>query len=75
MKEDFIFDSINDSSISETVIKESWYNDQGSYHRLDGPAIIYASGYQCWYIHGKYITNTESEFKDYLIQYNLESIL
>jgi hypothetical protein len=30
-----------------------WCNDVGQYHRLDGPAIIFKSGTQVWYKHGK----------------------
>ena len=29
-----------------------WRNPQGIYHNEDGPAVIYQSGSQYWYIHG-----------------------
>lgn len=27
-----------------------WYNEQGKFHREDGPAIEYEDGTRCWYI-------------------------
>jgi hypothetical protein len=30
-----------------------WYNDKGKLHRLDGPAVEWASGYKEWYVEGK----------------------
>lgn len=30
-----------------------WYNDKDQYHRLDGPAIEYASGGKSWFVEGK----------------------
>ena len=30
-----------------------WYNLEGKYHRIDGPAIEYADGYKEWWINGK----------------------
>jgi hypothetical protein len=30
-----------------------WYNDKGEYHRLDGPAIEFASGYKAWFVKDK----------------------
>ena len=29
-----------------------WYNEDGAYHREDGPAITYRLGYIQWYLHG-----------------------
>lgn len=29
-----------------------WYNDDGLYHRLDGPACEYANGAKSWYVEG-----------------------
>ena len=31
-----------------------WRNAQGQVHNEDGPAVIYQSGSQYWYIHGKF---------------------
>ena len=42
----------------------NWFNNQGQYHRLDGPAIIYDdwnSGEISWYING-----TQYDFKEWL---------
>ena len=30
-----------------------YYNDAGRLHREDGPAIVYANGYQEWYQNGR----------------------
>ena len=38
-----------------------WHNENGELHRLDGPAIEYASGAKEWYIEDVY--HTETEFK------------
>ena len=39
-------------TISESGSKR-WYNDQGQFHRTDGPALIYADGYQSYWINGE----------------------
>ncbi len=31
-----------------------YYNEQGKFHREDGPAIIYKFGYKAWRIDGRY---------------------
>jgi hypothetical protein len=33
---------------------QAWYQN-GEYHRDDGPAMIWPTGYQAWRLHGKYI--------------------
>lgn len=33
----------------------SYYNDVGTFHREDGPAIEWNDGYQMWYLNGFYI--------------------
>jgi ribosomal protein L24E len=33
---------------------EFWKNEIGEYHRLDGPACIWADGTQAWFVNGKY---------------------
>ena len=38
--------------ISKTGTKR-WYNENGSYHREDGPAVEYLDGQKFWYIHGR----------------------
>ena len=29
-----------------------WYDDEGFYHRVDGPALVWAHGRQLWYSRG-----------------------
>jgi hypothetical protein len=38
-----------------TVFKNrtEWRNEEGLLHRLDGPAVEYASGTKCWYVNDK----------------------
>ena len=31
-----------------------WLNDEGEYHRLDGPAFEWTDGSKAWYINGQY---------------------
>ena len=33
--------------------RTEWFNKEGKYHRLDGPAIEYADGYKAWFQKGK----------------------
>lgn len=47
----------------------------GKLHREDGPAVTNSNGQNRWYLNDTYISNTESEFKKYLIQQNLEFII
>ena len=43
------------------------YCVHGEYHRLDGPAIEFASGDQSWYYNGQYIpVKSQEEFERYL---------
>ena len=30
-----------------------WFNNQGQYHREDGPAIIYKNNHSLWFNHGE----------------------
>lgn len=57
---------------------QEWYQN-GKLHRLDGPALIWTDDNivinKRWYINGVYISATESEFKDFMIHYNLKSIV
>jgi len=39
-----------------------WKNENGYFHREDGPAVIYPDGTQYWYINGKHLT--EKQFND-----------
>jgi len=39
-----------------------WTNDYGEIHRLAGPAIMYASGLNWWYLNGKSLS--EKEFNE-----------
>ncbi len=34
-------------------IKQAFYDDNNSYHRDDGPAVLFTNGAKCWYKHGK----------------------
>lgn len=36
-----------------------WYNEEGRYHREDGPAIESAGGSRYWYINDKRLTEEE----------------
>jgi hypothetical protein len=38
-----------------------WYNEEGQYHREDGPAFIFSDGVSFWYLNG-----TPHSFKEYL---------
>lgn len=33
----------------DSIGNKMWYNEQGQYHRTDGPAIEWTSGTKCWY--------------------------
>ena len=49
-----------------------WYNENGEYHRLEGPAIIYLNYFEEWWINGKEIDcNSQKEFEEYLAQNKL----
>ena len=37
-----------------------WFNQNGQYHRLNGPAAEYSNGYKEWWIEGK--AYTEQQF-------------
>jgi hypothetical protein len=37
----------------DNIGNEYWYDDDGNYHREDGPSIIYNIGSCFWYNHGK----------------------
>lgn len=36
-----------------------WYNEEGQYHREDGPAIEWADGSKFWYLNGQRLTKKE----------------
>jgi len=40
-----------------------YYNEDGEFHRIDGPAIEYADGDKSWYIEGQIYS--EEEFNQY----------
>jgi hypothetical protein len=42
-----------------------WYNEEGFYHREDGPAIIYLDGDIYWYLNGEWYS-----FDDWCIELN-----
>jgi hypothetical protein len=39
-----------------------WYNEEGKYHRIDGPAIEWSDGYKEWWVNG--VRYTEEEFNE-----------
>ena len=39
-----------------------WFNDHGTLHRIDGPAVIQSNGNNSYWIHGNQLT--EEEFND-----------
>ena len=43
----------SDGSYLDSYSAISWYNEEGAYHRLNGPAITYRLGYMQWYLDGK----------------------
>jgi antitoxin component YwqK of YwqJK toxin-antitoxin module len=51
-----------------------WYQN-GLSHRLNGPADIYASGQEIYYIHGKRLTKEEHANHPEVKQYKLQQIL
>ncbi len=47
------------------IDKTCYYNEKGKYHREDGPAIEYGSGYgghKIWYLDGKFMTIKGTNF-------------
>ena len=42
----------SDGSYVDKFAATSWFNEEGFYHREDGPAITYRLGYIQWYLHG-----------------------
>lgn len=56
---------------------QRWLKD-GKTHRVDGPAVIYPSGYHEWWLNGRYMLSEDEwleKRKPFLIQKNLKSIL
>jgi hypothetical protein len=46
-----------------------WYNENGEYHRLEGPAVIIRNYFEEWWIEGKEIDcNSQRQFEEYLAQ-------
>lgn len=39
------------ATINEST--ESWHDDEGRLHRVDGPAVTYKDGSCSWWLHGK----------------------
>ena len=42
----------SDGSYIDSYQAKMWYNEDGAYHKVDGPAITYRLGYIQWYLHG-----------------------
>ena len=59
------------SSDPHTQLKDFngiWYYDtEGRFHRVDGPAVEYLDGTKIWFYHGKYIhVANQIEYERYL---------
>jgi len=50
----------NGSYLTDLSTK-AWFNEEGQFHRVDGPAIVYADGRVYWYLN-----DNESSFKEWL---------
>ena len=48
------------------------YTLNGLFHREDGPAIEFPSGYKEWFINGK--EYSEDKFNQYILKHNLNKI-
>jgi hypothetical protein len=59
------FDSIEqpDGSYLDNDGDISWFNDDGEWHKEEGPALIYSNGDVEWYLNGKIYS-----FADWLIE-------
>jgi hypothetical protein len=51
-----------------TPFDGTWYYDtEGRFHRLDGPAVEYQNGTKVWFYHGKHIhVANQIEYERYL---------
>lgn len=49
--------------VYKVTVEESgeirWYNEQGQFHREEGPACEYPSGAKSWYLNGQRLTEEE----------------
>jgi hypothetical protein len=55
----------SDGSYIDTYGDIAWYNKAGQYHRVDGPAVIFADGDVRWLLNDK-----NYSFADWLIKLN-----
>jgi hypothetical protein len=39
--------------VIDEIGNQYWYDENGQYHRIDGPAVLEVSGIQIWCINGK----------------------
>ena len=53
MSEQAVFDALKYRIETEASGTRRYYNSAGQLHRLDGPAVVYASGAMCWYQNGR----------------------
>ena len=49
MSEQVVFDSLKYRIETDASGTRRYYNSAGQLHRLEGPAVVYASGAMCWY--------------------------
>ena len=53
--DDFSKESSADKVIMADIKStDRWRNEQGQYHRIDGPAVECVDGYKAWYMNGQY---------------------
>jgi hypothetical protein len=46
---------------------EIWYDEDGKWHREDGPAVIHPAGHQFWWYHGQHVRcRSREEFERWL---------
>jgi hypothetical protein len=58
--------------MSESICKVNkygsrfWYNEEGKFHRIDGPAVEWSNGIKFWFINGvKYSKEEFNEITEY----------
>ena len=68
-----ILDMVNeagDSTPRKYRDRTVWHNAAGQRHRLDGPALEWASGDKVWWVDGHYVpVNNQQEFEQWLKEY------
>jgi hypothetical protein len=55
--------AIDNSKMINNILLEAWLQN-GSYHRIDGPALIFKDGSKWWYYNDKRVRcNSQEEFE------------